>query len=258
MKFLKLAVAALFALTAAFFCLAGLAALRYGVLWGVAAVLLGGAMMVGLVLWWFLRRRFPRLCEIVSRVVTVLFLIAFAISTVASVQIASRYNDEVAPPEAVMVVLGCGLSRVDGVTPSLVMHRRLVAAEAYLKAHPKTVCVLSGGQGPNENITEAQAMFTFLVERGIEPERLFMEEASTNTRENLSFSRDLMLENDLISDLSHPKLIVVTDGFHEFRAQSLARELGFESYTVSAKSPRGLVLLYWLREIPGIVTQVWL
>ena len=256
MRAVKIIIAALYVLAAAFIAVAGAGALLYGILRGFVAVGFGAAMVVALVLWWFLRKKHERLCRIASRIVAVGFVFALAVSMVATAQILSRYNDEDAPEDAVMVVLGCGLNRVDGVTPSLVMHRRLVAAERYLNANPQTICVLSGGQGPNENITEAQAMYTYLVNAGIAPQRLFKEETSTSTRENLRFSQELMLENGLLSDAQ--SLIVVTDGFHEFRAHALARELGFESYSVSSKAPMAIVLFYVLREIPGIITQVWI
>jgi len=256
MKVTKIVITALYVLAAAFIAVAGAGALSYGILRGFLAVGLGAAMVVALVLWWFLRKRCERLCRTASRIVAVGFVVALTLSAVATAQIISRYADEDAPTDAVMVVLGCGLSRVDGVSPSLVMHRRLVAAEQYLHANPQTICVLSGGQGPDENITEAQAMYTYLVNAGIAPQRLFKEEASTSTRENLRFSQELMLENGLLSNAQ--SLIVVTDGFHEFRAHALARELGFESYSVSSKAPIAIVLFYVLREIPGIITQVWL
>ena len=57
-----------------------------------------------------------------------------------------------------------------------------------MEENPETKAVLSGGKGDGESITEAQAMCNYLVEHGIDRERLILEEKSTNTTENLKFS----------------------------------------------------------------------
>ena len=57
-----------------------------------------------------------------------------------------------------------------------------------MEENPETKAVLSGGKGDGESITEAQAMCNYLVEHGIDRERLILEEKSTSTTENLKFS----------------------------------------------------------------------
>ena len=249
---------ALYLLAAGAFVLIGLGAMAYGIRTSVLAIGCGALMLALWLLGCALKKRRPRLCALASRAVAAVFLLALAVSLAASAQIASCYFDDDAPEDAVMVILGCGLSSADGVSPSLVMHRRLAAAEAYLSAHPETVCVLSGGQGPGENITEALAMFRFLTERGIDESRLYLEEQSTSTRENLQFSRALLLAEGLIPEEAPASLLVVTDGFHQFRAQQLGGALGFDCYSVSAHAPLPIVCIYWLREVPAIASQVWL
>ena len=65
---------------------------------------------------------------------------------------------------------------------------RLSAAADYLKAHPASNCVVSGGQGADENQSEASVMKAFLLTQGIAPERIREEGRSVNTSENLRFS----------------------------------------------------------------------
>ena len=89
-----------------------------------------------------------------------------------------------APPEDVpvtVVVLGC---LVRGTSPSKSMRQRLNAAQRFLNEHPDAVCVLSGGQGEDEEIAEADCMYRELTAAGIAPERLYREDRSTSTREN--------------------------------------------------------------------------
>ncbi len=72
-----------------------------------------------------------------------------------------------------LVVLGAG---VNGRTPSLSLLNRLTAAEAWLQDNPNGKAILSGGQGPGEDISEAGAMYQWLTEHGIAAERLYKEE----------------------------------------------------------------------------------
>lgn len=149
--------------------------------------------------------------------------------------------------EKYAVVLGAG---VNGTTPSLSLHRRLEAASEYLRENPDAVLILSGGQGPGEDISEAQCMFNWLTQRGADPERLLLEDRSTSTRENLTFTREILLSQGAGGE----KVCVITAGYHLARAELMAEDLGYGD--VSAKAaPAGYPLLelnYYLREIPAL------
>ena len=134
------------------------------------------------------------------------------------------------PPE-VIIVLGAG---VNGTTPSLTLQTRIRAAQAYLEEHPDTVAVLSGGQGNGEDITEAQAMFRALVSAGIPETRLLLEEKSTSTLENFRFSREILRENGFPAD---EPVGVVTNDFHQFRAQRMADSLDIPAVGIPAELP---------------------
>ena len=149
-----------------------------------------------------------------------------------------------ARPDAV-IVLGAG---VNGKTPSLALQTRLEAAAAYLKEHPDIPAVLSGGQGPGEEITEARAMYTYLTEHGISPARLLLEEKSTDTEENFADSKALMEENGI--DTESAVIAVVTNDFHLCRARLLAARAGLtRTAGVPAKLPwLWLSANYYVRE----------
>ena len=94
------------------------------------------------------------------------------------------------PPEgATVVVLGAALR---GEQPSRMLAERLKTAAAYLRDHPESSCVVSGGQNDDEIISEAEAMKRYLVGLGIEESRIYLEDRSTNTEENLRMSRDVV------------------------------------------------------------------
>lgn len=147
------------------------------------------------------------------------------------------------------VVLGC---QVYGEKPSLLMIRRVEAARAYLESHPDAVCVLSGGQGPDEDITEAACMYGMLTGAGIDPARLYQETESTSTEENLAFSMALIRERGLPDQIA-----TVTNEFHQYRASLFAEAAGAARvYAVSAPSPLILLPTYVVREWFGVAAAL--
>ncbi|MBS4195931.1 YdcF family protein [Bacillus sp. FJAT-49870] len=126
------------------------------------------------------------------------------------------------------IILG---AKVNGEIPSLSLRYRLEAALDYAKKHPEVKFILSGGQGPDEDITEAEAMKRYLMENGIEEDRLILETASTSTYENIQFSRKLL-------PASVNSVTIVTSDYHLARAREIARQLDLESDAVAAKTPK--------------------
>jgi len=150
--------------------------------------------------------------------------------------------------EATLIVLGC---QVLGVTPSDVLAQRLETAYQYLLDKPDAVAILSGGQGPGEWITEAEAMRRYLTARGISKDRLYMEERSTSTYENIVLSQPIIVENKL-----HQNVAIATDGFHQYRAQDYAKNVGLAPGAVPSRTPSDKLPFYWLREVAAITVQV--
>ncbi|MDR0862878.1 MAG: YdcF family protein [Oscillospiraceae bacterium] len=242
---------ALLALTAVALIVIGIGVLTIGVKRGIPVVLAGIALLLWALFTPLLRRKLPRLFKVAAATYITLCAVVFVVAVIASVQILTAYSDDKdIPRDAVVIVLGCGLNPNDNTTPSLMLARRLDAAIAYLNETPDAICIVSGGQGANELISEAQSMFDYMTARGIASERVIKEDKSTTTSENLAFSRDLMPH---VTD----NAVIVTDGFHEYRAHHIAKSLGLTPYTISSRAPFGLVAFFWLREIPGVILQTW-
>lgn len=162
--------------------------------------------------------------------------------------------DHSARPADALMVLGAG---VNGTTPSLVLSTRIDAAYTYLTEHPETLAVLSGGQGPGEDVTEAQAMYAALTGRGLDGGRLLLEERSTSTAENFSFSKEILEAAGL--DTETAVIAVVTNDFHAYRAQLIARRAGLDTFGVSAELPWAwLEANYYIREAFALVKTVLL
>lgn len=151
-------------------------------------------------------------------------------------------------PDATVIVLGC---KVNGENPSLHLHRRIEAAEKYLKENPSANCIASGGKGDGERISEAQAIYNQLVESGIDPDRIRMEEQSVNTMENLKNSKAMIAELEW-----NQEVVLVTDDFHQFRSNRIAEKLGIKSSPVSAKHTWHTFPANYSRELLAITKEL--
>jgi len=149
-----------------------------------------------------------------------------------------------------VIVLGC---KAIGERPSLMLEERLQAALAYLEAYPDSYAVVSGGQGKDEILTEADVMYNWLVEHGIEPDRLIKEDRSTDTHENLKYCYEILAGSSLGTDI-----VIVTNEFHEYRALKIAGETGFQAEPLPAKTAWWLFPTYYVREMYGILESWFL
>lgn len=131
-----------------------------------------------------------------------------------------------------LIVLGACV-RGTRVTTSL--SYRLKKAAAYAKTHPTCMLVVSGGQGPGEDLTEALAMSRYLQNLGIADSRILLEDQSVNTLENLKFSKEVILSHVKQQGNHEEKgeieeenlcIAVCSNNFHMYRAMALARSVG--------------------------------
>ena len=182
----------------------------------------------------------------------VLIFLAVIISAIIVFVSVATYNMISAahnPPEkdTTVVVLGC---QVHSYGPSLMLTERLEAALAYLNENKDVKCIVSGGQGEDEPMSEAECMYRWLTERGIDKERVYIEDKSKSTRENLIFSKKIIEEKGL-----NPIMTIVTNDFHQYRAGKIAKSLNIESYSVSGKTFKTILPTYYVRELGGILYE---
>ena len=176
-------------------------------------------------------------------------LLGFSLFTVLETMVVrGSFADESDAPVSAVIVLGAG---VNGETPSPTLRTRIDAAAAYLEEHPDVPVVLSGGQGPGEAITEAECMRRALVRRGVDESRLYPEERSTSTQENLRYSRAILEE--LGVDPAQ-RVAIVTSDFHLCRARLM---WGGDTAAVPAHLPSALyfqclTVNYFIREAFGL------
>lgn len=146
-----------------------------------------------------------------------------------------------------VVVLG---AKVRESGPSVSLWDRIYGARDYLAEHPEVIAVLSGGQGQDEPMTEAKAMYDELVALGIDPDRLWMEDKATSTWENLNFSLNLIEEK---TGLRPEKIGIVSSEYHLFRAGLFADACNVESVGIPARtSIISQRVNHFMREVAGI------
>lgn len=155
----------------------------------------------------------------------------------------SGYSNPPTGQEKVVIVLGAGLRKDK---PSTLLRYRLDKAYAYAAAHPDVLVITSGGQGRDEWVPEGQAMRDYLIAKGLDPEQVVAENASTSTEENFSFSLEIMRQYGY--DTSTP-VVYVSNAFHCYRAGCYARMAGLTAATsLPAATPWRSVLPCYLRE----------
>ena len=138
--------------------------------------------------------------------------------------------DHVSGDSQVMIILGCRV--MPGGEPSILLQDRLDTALSYLDNHPEMTVVVSGGQGGNEPTSEAACMADYLENGGVNSNQILLEDESSNTKENLIYSRELLEEQGI--DVGEEGVLVVSNGFHLTRSRMLAERFGYGSVSTLA------------------------
>ena len=172
------------------------------------------------------------------------FLVAF-FGTLGSIINHAGYT---ATDQSTVIVLGCQI-RGDNPSGSLI-NRCRVAAE-YLEEHPDAVCIASGGQGSDENLSEGQCIYNLLTERGIDGSRIYIEDKSTSTDENIANSVKIIEENNLSNEVA-----IATSDYHEKRAAMICKKNGLTAYSIPAYATKWSRPTFFTREVFAVWAQL--
>ena len=199
-----------------------------------------GMGMAGVGILIFLFPRLPHMGRIVLGVLVAAAAVGFILLELPVLRAA--HTD--ANPEAdYLIVLG---AKVNGVTPSHAMEDRLNAALDYLNAYPASTIIVSGGQGDDEGVSEAEAMAVWLKAHDIDDSRILLEDKSETTRQNLENSFAIIREHG--GDPADG-VAIVTSEYHLYRARQMAAALGAKPIGVAARtSIFSMRVNYFIRE----------
>lgn len=194
-----------------------------------------------------LKNKFPKTVRIVRRIFTTCLVIGLIVVGITEcIVISASFGN---PDEQCdyMVVLGAKV-RNDG--PSVSLQNRIDGAYEYMVAHPDVIAVVSGGQGPDEPMTEAQCMYDELVAMGISPDRIWMEDKATSTWENMNFTLNLIEEK---TGTRPDTLGVLSSEYHLFRASLFANACGVEFVGIPAQTTIiSQKINHFMREVAGV------
>ncbi|MBQ1207771.1 MAG: YdcF family protein [Lachnospiraceae bacterium] len=145
-----------------------------------------------------------------------------------------------------IIVLG---TRVDEDKPSKSLCYRLDKAIEYLETDENLNVIVTGGQSKGADVTEAYAMTAYLIDAGVSPERITLENEAMSTRENLILSQAFI-------DDPQARVGVVTSSFHVYRAMELADKLGLDHYVgIAAPSDKILLPNNMVREFFAVIKE---
>ena len=188
-------------------------------------------------------------CNFLSAVY--LYFECMLIGTIIADAIVVRYEPE--KNKDFLIVLGCGL-RADG-TPTPLLRGRLDRALAFYEAQKsqtgkELTFITSGGQGPDEVISESASMKRYLLERGVPESQIVEEDRSTDTYENMRFSKEKIQALD-----PNGKIAFSTTNYHVFRSGLYARRVKMRAVGMGARTK----WYFWpnaaVREFVGLLTE---
>lgn len=212
--------------------------------WGVLAAACG---LVSFIL--SRRRLVQRLPGALKVFIVMIFTAGLLCFGIVEGLICSRFQAKAQPGADYVIVLGAQW-KMNG--PSYVLKKRLDKSLEYLRENPDTSVIVSGGQGSDEPVSEAQGMFEYLVAAGIEQERILLEDKSTSTYENLYYSAALL-------DKEKDRVVLVTNNFHVFRGEKIAEKMGYAHVEgLAAGSYPAMLPNNMLREFLGVVKDFWI
>ena len=150
-----------------------------------------------------------------------------------------------------IIILGSGL--IGDKVPPLLAQRLEKGKTMYEKFHNHPKIVVSGGQGVDEPIAEAEAMAQYLRQVGIPQEDIIIERQSTNTLENLQFSKTILDEKSK----ENYYCLVITNSFHSLRAGIYMRKLGLKGRSIGSRTALYFLPSAWIRETIGLIVLYW-
>lgn len=173
-------------------------------------------------------------------------LIFACIAAVAVGMMMYMYSGAYLPePPKTVIIMGC---QVIDDQPSVMLQNRIDAAYAYLSENEDAVCIATGGVGDSASISEAEVIRRELVELGVDGDRIYLEDKSTSTDENLANAAAIIDKNELDTNVA-----IVTDGYHQMRSQKTAAKYGLASLAVSCQTPWYVAEPMIIREMCAII-----
>lgn len=214
---------------------------------GTALTFMSGAVLMVWSIWYKKIAEMKGILKLLKYMV--LAAILFTVGMIAFL-VYQGHSDSVTCEEDAVIVPGAA---VHGKTVSHTLAYRLDKAAEYAKKNPKAIIVVSGGKGPQEEVTEASAMKNYLINKGISEEKILKEENATSTYENFRFSKEL-LDSQFKRGYT---CVYTTSAFHLYRAGEIAKQAGIKAEGQGSKVDWYTVPSVYLREVLAVM-KFWI
>ena len=172
----------------------------------------------------------------------IIFLCLCVVVLIQSLIYHSKKND-IDTFENYVLVLG---AKANNGNLSKTLINRLDTTVEYLNKHKKAKAILCGGKENNNELSQAEYMQKYLIEKGIAKERLITETGSKNTYENIKFALEKL-------DKKPSEIMVISSSYHLFRAKLILYRFGILARTVPAKTPMSALIPSYVRETFAVV-----
>ncbi|BCN32496.1 YdcF family protein [Anaeromicropila herbilytica] len=217
---------------------------KAGTAFGGFFITVGSVCLILSYLYKYLEDKYKIIFRYIERITLLLFVIGILIFFIILSRIVCCAKRKVERKADYLIVLG---ARINGNTITKSLKYRLDVAVDYLNKNDSTVAIVSGGRGSGENISEAEAMNQYLLQQGIRTERIILEDRSTNTNENIIFSKNIIKD-------THQRIVIVTNSFHLYRALQIAKKQGFHKLSgLGAPTDTVMVVSYYIREVLAVI-----
>lgn len=157
-------------------------------------------------------------------------------------------KSELVDGDETAIVLGC---QVYGETASRPLRARAERGAEFLRENKNAVAILCGGQGNGESISEAECMKRIMLENGIDENRLYIENKSTSTEENIKFASDIISQNTLSNNV----VVIISSDYHCERAMLIAKRYGLNAKCIPVGTNKYSYITFCTREVFGIWVQ---
>ena len=197
------------------------------------------------------KNRWKKIPLLLRKIAVGVLIVCVSLFLIVEILILSKFTARAKPDADCIIVLG---AQIYASGPSLLFRQRLDTAYDYLVENPDTVCIVTGAQGDNEPVSEGSGGRNYLIARGIDPSRIYCEESSFNTRENIENAYEIIKEKLPNAQ----RIAVVTNNFHVFRGMFLAKKItGLSVEGIAAPATKRFLPTNMLREPFGVVKDAF-
>lgn len=183
-------------------------------------------------------------------VLTVFLALVISFCTVFFITLSQvvKHSKYTAENQSTVIVLGC---QIRGSVPSSTLRARCIVASNYMKEHPDAVAIATGGQGPDEDLSEGQCIYNLMTQDyGIDGSRIFIEDKSTNTDQNVLNAKKIIDDNGLSDNVA-----VATSEYHQYRAAMICKKNRLTASSIPSGSSKRAKPTFFTREVFGVWVQ---